>query len=192
GASRRGASHPGRGVGRRGGAPPPRGRGRPDRDPRRRAVHRGRRALHAGDDRAPRAGHPHVAAGRDARGEPPPAALRAEDRPVAGGGDRAHAGVARRERAVRPGHLGVADDDDARHAHRRGARAARGRARRGVRPALPRVHDPPPRGRVEDGGRPRRHAARRAGRRRLRARQRRRDHADRRDRRDAPAAHRAV
>jgi PAS domain S-box-containing protein len=102
---------------------------RPGEDPRGRAVHRGRRALHAGDDRAPRAGHPHVAHGGDARGQPAAGALRPEDRPVAGGGDRADAGVAARQRPVRPRHVVVADHDDARHAHRRGDRAARRRAR---------------------------------------------------------------
>jgi hypothetical protein len=51
--------------------------------------------------------------------------------------------------------------DDARHAHRRGAGAARGGARPRPSTAVPHPDDPPPRGRAPHGGRPARHPARR-------------------------------
>ena len=53
----------------------------------------------------------------------------AEDRPVAGARDHHHAGLARAERAVRPGHGLLARHEDGRHAHRRRAQGARARRR---------------------------------------------------------------
>src|SRR5690606_3841919 len=114
-------------------------------------LHRGGRAVHAGHDRAPRAGDRDGAHGPDARGRGGGAAARREDRHLAARRDRADGAVARGAGPGRAGRGVPAGGAHARDADARADGAARCGARPGVRPAVPDVHDRAPPRRARDG-----------------------------------------
>src|SRR5438105_8992176 len=137
------------------------------------AVHRGRRAFHAGDDPPPCTGSGYGRMGADPRRASGCENPRATDRRGAARRDGIHAALAegapsgcpRSARALPDGtrHAGYADGDDARNAHRGADVAARCGPRTRFRPSVPDLHDPAPSGRDHDGGSALRDARRRTG-----------------------------
>ena len=130
------------------------------------AVHAGRRPLHAGDDRPPRAGARHDGAGCPAQQQRRDQEAGAAHRAVAGRRDQDDAGVADRpwSEGAGPARAPRARcDPHAGYADRRGDGAPGASHGAGVRPALPRIHDQAPRGCVDHGAGPVRAAGRGSG-----------------------------